>query len=194
MVPAIGEGFRLPATAMLEAQNGDQAPIDEEQLKRNAQLLEKTLNDYGVSGKVEEIHPGPTVTTFEVSPAAGTKVSKVAGLADDLALGLSRKVRIVAPIPGKNRIGFEIPNEQRQPVNLRELVEDRRFQEMKAPLPCVLGRDIIGTPFFADLASMPHVIVAGATGAGKSVGLNVMLVSLLFRRTPADLRLLDDRP
>jgi S-DNA-T family DNA segregation ATPase FtsK/SpoIIIE len=130
------------------------------------------------------------VTTFEVSPAAGTKVSKVAGLADDLALGLSRKVRIVAPIPGKNRIGFEIPNEQRVSVNLRELVEDRRFLEMKAPLPCVLGRDIIGTPFFADLASMPHVIVAGATGAGKSVGLNVMLISLLFRRTPAELRLL----
>jgi DNA segregation ATPase FtsK/SpoIIIE, S-DNA-T family len=190
VVPAIGQGFRLPKIDMLEPPSGDVTPIDEEQLKAMAVLLEKTLSDYGVSGKVEEIHPGPTVTTFEVSPAAGTKVSKVAGLADDLALGLSRKVRIIAPIPGKNRIGFEIPNDQRMPVNLRELVEDRRFQEMKAPLPCVLGRDIIGTPFFADLASMPHVIVAGATGAGKSVGLNVMLVSLLFRRSPADLKLL----
>ncbi len=190
VVPAIGEGFRMPTTDMLELPTGDRVPIDEEQLKGVAQLLEKTLSDYGVSGKVEEIHPGPTVTTFEVSPAAGTKVSKVAGLADDLALGLSRKVRIIAPIPGKNRIGFEIPNLHRIPVNLRELVEDRRFQEMKAPLPCVLGRDIIGTPYFADLASMPHVIVAGATGAGKSVGLNVMLVSLLFRKSPADLRLL----
>jgi S-DNA-T family DNA segregation ATPase FtsK/SpoIIIE len=190
VVPAIGKGFRLPTTDMLELATSDRTPIDEEQLKGMAQLLEKTLNDYGVSGKVEEIHPGPTVTTFEVSPASGTKVSKVAGLADDLALGLARKVRIVAPIPGKNRIGFEIPNVQRVPVNLRELVEDRRFQEMKAPLPCVLGRDIIGTPYFADLASMPHVIVAGATGAGKSVGLNVMLVSLLFRKSPAELRLL----
>jgi S-DNA-T family DNA segregation ATPase FtsK/SpoIIIE len=190
VVPAIGAGFRLPLMDMLEPPTGDRIRIDEEQLKQMAQLLEKTLSDYGVSGKVEEIHPGPTVTTFEVSPAAGTKVSKVAGLADDLALGLSRKVRIVAPIPGKGRIGFEIPNEHRMPVNLRELIEDRRFQEMKAPLPCVLGRDIIGTPYFADLASMPHVIVAGATGAGKSVGLNVMLVSLLFRRTPAELRLL----
>jgi S-DNA-T family DNA segregation ATPase FtsK/SpoIIIE len=190
VVPAIGAGFRLPLIDMLELPTGDREPIDEEQLKSMAQMLEKTLSDYGVSGKVEEIHPGPTVTTFEVSPAAGTKVSKVAGLADDLALGLSRKVRIIAPIPGKNRIGFEIPNEHRVPVNLRELVEDRRFQEMKAPLPCVLGRDIIGTPYFADLASMPHVIVAGATGAGKSVGLNVMLVSLLFRKSPADLRLL----
>ena len=190
VVPAIGQGFRLPPIDMLDEPGSDVPPVDEERLKLTAQMLEKTLSDYGVSGKVEEIHPGPTVTTFEVSPAAGTKVSKVAGLADDLALGLSRKVRIIAPIPGKNRIGFEIPNEQRIPVSLRELVEDRRFQEMKAPLPCVLGRDIIGTPYFADLASMPHVIVAGATGAGKSVGLNVMLVSLLFRKTPAELRLL----
>ncbi|AKT36598.1 uncharacterized protein CMC5_007160 [Chondromyces crocatus] len=190
VIPSARKGFALPATDMLESAQGGRMQIDEEQLKAMAQLLEKTLADYGVSGKVEEIHPGPTVTTFEVSPAPGTKVSKVAGLADDLALGLSRKVRIVAPIPGKNRIGFEIPNEQRLPVNLRELVEDRRFVEMKSPLPCVLGRDIIGTPYFADLASMPHVIVAGATGAGKSVGLNVMLVSLLFRKTPEDLRLL----
>ncbi|WP_437315980.1 DNA translocase FtsK 4TM domain-containing protein [Sorangium sp. So ce385] len=190
VVPATGEGFRLPSTDMLDVPAGGRLQLDADQLKATAQLLEKTLADYGVSGKVEEIHPGPTVTTFEVSPAAGTKVSKVAGLADDLALGLSRKVRIVAPIPGKNRIGFEIPNEHRLPVNLRELVEDRRFVEMKAPLPCVLGRDIIGTPYFADLASMPHVIVAGATGAGKSVGLNVMLVSLLFRKTPDELRLL----
>jgi S-DNA-T family DNA segregation ATPase FtsK/SpoIIIE len=190
VVPAVGAGFRLPMPDMLEVTSEERIVIDEVQLKATAQLLEKTLADYGVSGKVEEIHPGPTVTTFEVSPAAGTKVSKVASLADDLALGLSRKVRIIAPIPGKNRIGFEIPNEHRIPVNLRELVEDRRFAEMKAPLPCVLGRDIIGAPYFADLSSMPHVIVAGATGAGKSVGLNVMLVSLLFRRTPEDLRLL----
>ncbi len=190
VVPATGAGFRLPSPELLEPAAVSRLAIDEEQLKATAQLLEKTLADYGVSGKVEEIHPGPTVTTFEVSPAAGTKVSKVASLADDLALGLSRKVRIIAPIPGKNRIGFEIPNEHRVPVNLRELVEDRRFLEMKAPLPCVLGRDIIGAPYFADLASMPHVIVAGATGAGKSVGLNVMLVSLLHRRTPEELRLL----
>ncbi len=190
MVPSFGKGFTLPATTMLEPPGDECIVVDEEKLRENASLLEKTLADYGVSGKVEEIHPGPTVTTFEVSPAAGTKVSKVAGLADDLALGLSRKVRIIAPIPGKARIGFELPNDQRVPVSMRELVEDRRFQELKAPLPCVLGRDIVGAPYFADLASMPHVIVAGATGAGKSVGLNVMLVSLLFRKTPADLRLL----
>ncbi len=190
IVPAWDEGFRLPNTNLLEEAKGGRVHVDGDQLKNTAVQLEKVLADYGISGKVEEIHPGPTVTTFEVVPAAGTKVSKVASLADDLALGLSRKVRIVAPIPGKNRIGFEVPNDKRMPVVMRELVEDKRFMEMSAPLPCVLGRDIIGAPYFADLASMPHVIVAGATGAGKSVGLNVMLISLLYRRTPAELRLL----
>jgi len=190
VVPAIGAGFRLPTPDLLDAIPTTGPAIDEVQLKNTAALLEKTLSDYGVSGRVEEIHPGPTVTTFEVSPAAGTKVSKVASLADDLALGLSRKVRIIAPIPGKNRIGFEIPNAKRSPVSLRDLIEDRRFAEMNAPLPCVLGRDIVGAPSFADIASMPHVIVAGATGAGKSVGLNVILVSLLYQRTPDELRLL----
>jgi S-DNA-T family DNA segregation ATPase FtsK/SpoIIIE len=190
MVPSFGKGFTLPSTTALEPPGDECIVVDEEKLRESAVLLEKTLADYGVSGKVEEIHPGPTVTTFEVVPAAGTKVSKVASLADDLALGLSRKVRIIAPIPGKARIGFELPNDRRIPVSMRELVEDQRFLDLKAPLPCVLGRDIVGAPYFADLASMPHVIVAGATGAGKSVGLNVMLVSLLFRKTPAELRML----
>ncbi len=184
--------FELPSTKILEPPQAGQRAVDRNVLLGHAGRLESTLADYGVVGKVEEIHPGPTVTTYEFAPAAGTKVSKVAGLADDLALGLSRKVRIIAPIPGKSRIGFELPNDERQPVNLRELVEDERFQKLgkKAPLPVVLGRDIVGAPFYADLASMPHVIVAGATGAGKSVGLNVMLSSLLFSRTPAELRLL----
>ncbi len=183
--------FRLPPIELLVAGKVDpNLTIDKETLFKNAELLVKTLADYGVNGKVEDILPGPTVTTYEVSPAAGTKVSKVASLADDLALALAKKVRIVAPIPGKNRIGFELPNERRVPVCLRDLVEDRRFQTLDAPLPVVLGRDILGNPVYADLASMPHVIVAGATGAGKSVGLNVMLASLLYRRTPEELRLL----
>jgi S-DNA-T family DNA segregation ATPase FtsK/SpoIIIE len=182
--------FQLPMVDLLDpviVQSGGQSPA---KLKETARLLEKTLLDYRVDGKVHEIHPGPTVTMFELSPAAGTKVSKVAGLADDLALGLSRKVRIVAPIPGKNRIGFEVPNDKRQAVSLRELIESEDFMGLDVPLPVVLGRDIIGRPFFGDLSAMPHVIVAGATGAGKSVGLNVMLTSLLFRRTPEELRLL----
>jgi DNA segregation ATPase FtsK/SpoIIIE, S-DNA-T family len=183
--------FRLPSIDFLVAEKADpNFAIDREKLLANAQKLVETLSHYGVQGKVEDILPGPTVTTYEVSPAAGTKVSKVAGLADDLALALARKVRIVAPIPGKNRIGFELPNDRRVKVVLRDLVEDRRFQSLDVPLPVVLGRDILGNPVYADLASMPHVIVAGATGAGKSVGLNVMLLSLLYRRSPDELRLL----
>jgi S-DNA-T family DNA segregation ATPase FtsK/SpoIIIE len=183
--------FVLPSMDLLVAEQVDPSlAIDRDKLLANAQKLIETLAHYGVQGKVEDILPGPTVTTYEVSPAVGTKVSKVAGLADDLALALARKVRIVAPIPGKNRIGFELPNDKRVRVVLRDLVEDRRFQSLTVPLPIVLGRDILGNPMYADLASMPHVIVAGATGAGKSVGLNVMLLSLLYRRSPEELRLL----
>lgn len=183
--------FVLPSMDMLASAKSDSVQIvDEVALRRSADLLMKTLADHKVGGVVEEIHPGPVVTTFEVTPVAGTKVSRVASLADDLALALARRVRIVAPIPGKNRIGFELPNDRRTPVILRDLIEDRRFQSLDAALPVVMGRDIVGNPVYADLAAMPHVIVAGATGAGKSVGLNVMLTSLLFRRTPEQLRLL----
>jgi S-DNA-T family DNA segregation ATPase FtsK/SpoIIIE len=184
--------YELPSTELLRPAPPIIGDVDRDKLYQNAALLEKTLADYGVSGRVVEVHPGPTVTTFEVAPEAGTKVSRVARLTDDLALGLSRKVRIIAPIPGKSRIGFELPNDARVTVYLRELVEDRRFAKLarKAPLPVVLGRDIIGKPFYADLSSMPHILVAGATGAGKSVGLNVMLASLLLYRTPDELRLL----
>lgn len=185
--------FELPSFDLLEPGGDERMVIDEElqaYLNENAAQLVKTLNYYGVKGQIREIQPGPTVTTYELEPEAGTKVSKIAGLADDLAMNLGCQVRIIAPIPGKKRVGFEVPNRTRKAVNLRELIEDRRFQEMKAPLPVVLGRDIVGAPFYADLASMPHVLVAGATGAGKSVGVNVMLISLLYRRTPDDLRLL----
>jgi DNA segregation ATPase FtsK/SpoIIIE, S-DNA-T family len=181
-----------PSPELLHPTPVETSPVDRQRVLELAQRLEATLANYGVTGKVEEIHPGPTVTTYEVVPQAGTKVSKVAAMSDDLALGLSRKVRIIAPIPGKGRIGFEIPNDVRAAVNLRELIEDQRFEKLseRAPLPVVMGRDIVGGPFYADLAAMPHVIVAGATGAGKSVGVNVMLCSLLFRRSPAELRML----
>ena len=191
--PASGGGFRLPSFDMLDPGEDQRVVIDEAlqaQLNENAKQLVTTLSHYGVRGTIREIQPGPTVTTFELEPEAGTKVSKIAGLADDLAMNLGCQVRIVAPIPGKKRVGFEIPNDVRKTVNLRELIEDERFQSMKAPLPVVLGRDIVGKPYYADLASMPHVLVAGATGAGKSVGLNVMLVSLLYRRSPEEMRLL----
>jgi S-DNA-T family DNA segregation ATPase FtsK/SpoIIIE len=184
--------FQLPSRELFDPPTATTVEVDREAIFEHARRLEKTLADYGVTGKVCEVRPGPTVTMYEVACEAGTRVSKVASLADDLALGLSRKVRIIAPIPGKSLIGFELPNDERQPVCLRELMEDQRFEKLaeRAPLPVVLGRDIVGAPFYADLASMPHVIVAGATGAGKSVGLNVMLSSLLCKRTPEELRFL----
>ncbi len=183
--------FSLPRIDFLSAGAKDgSVSIDEEGLRRDAELLVRTLAYFKVVGTVEEIHPGPVVTTFELLPEAGTKVARVAGLVHEVTMAFARKVRIVAPIPGKNRIGFELENLRRAVVNLRDLVEDRRFQSLDAALPLVLGRDIVGNPVYADLATMPHVIVAGATGAGKSVGLNVMLASLLYRRTPDELRLL----
>jgi len=191
--PSTEAGYQMPPFDLFDQGEDPAVVIDEalqQQLNDNAAQLVTTLNHYGVRGQIREIQPGPTVTTYELEPEAGTKVSKIASLADDLAMSLGCQVRIIAPIPGKKRVGFEVPNRERKTVNLRELIEDRRFQEMKAPLPVVLGRDIVGKPFYADLASMPHVLVAGATGAGKSVGLNVMLVSLLCRRSPEDLRLL----
>jgi S-DNA-T family DNA segregation ATPase FtsK/SpoIIIE len=191
--PSVEPGYEMPPFDLLDRGEDPTVVVDDElqqQLNDNATQLITTLNHYGVRGQIREILPGPTVTTYEMEPEAGTKVSKIASLADDLAMSLGCQVRIIAPIPGKKRVGFEIPNRDRKTVNLRDLIEDRRFQEMKAPLPVVLGRDIVGKPFYADLASMPHVLVAGATGAGKSVGLNVMLVSLLCRRSPEDLRLL----
>jgi S-DNA-T family DNA segregation ATPase FtsK/SpoIIIE len=128
---------------------------------------------------------------YEFEPESGTKISKIAGLSDDLAMALAaQKVRIVAPIPGKARVGFELPNEQRQTVYLRELLEDDRWRRMEAALPLAFGKDIVGEPVYGDLSKMPHLLVAGATGSGKSVGLNVMLASLLMKKTPEDVRLL----
>jgi S-DNA-T family DNA segregation ATPase FtsK/SpoIIIE len=191
VVPGVGRGFVLPPTSLLAPVPQEQITVDEKALRENAAKLVDKLNAYGVQGRVDEIHPGPVVTMYELEPASGTKVSKIAGLADDLAMALAaQKVRIVAPIPGKSRVGFELPNKHRQSVSLREILEDPRWREMKASLPMALGKDIAGQPVYVDMAKMPHLLVAGATGAGKSVGLNVMLASLLSRKTPEEVRML----
>ena len=183
--------FTLPSLELLVAQSAAPAPErDEESLRAMGENLLSTLGAFGVQGKVEAVTTGPTLTTFEVSPAPGTKVSKVAGIDDDLSLALGRKVRVLCPIPGKSRLGFEMASEKAAKVALRDLLADERFQSFEGALPVVLGRDSVGRPVYGDLASMPHVIVAGATGSGKSVGLNVMLMSLLYRRTPGELRFL----
>jgi DNA segregation ATPase FtsK/SpoIIIE, S-DNA-T family len=186
-----GGRYTLPPAHLLEEPPEHAITIDGATLKANAARLVEKLEAYGVKGRVDEIHPGPVVTMYEFEPQSGTKISKIAGLADDLAMALAaQKVRIVAPIPGKARVGFELPNENRQTVYLRGILEDERWQKAKGALPMALGKDIAGQPVYVDLSKMPHLLVAGATGAGKSVGLNVMLTSLLTKKSPDEVRML----
>jgi S-DNA-T family DNA segregation ATPase FtsK/SpoIIIE len=161
------------------------AKIQRESLEMNARRLEKKLADFGVEGEVLEILPGPVITMYEYKPAPGIKISKVAGLADDLALTLrAPSIRIVAPIPGKAAIGIEIPNNQRETVYLKEVLSSPAYWNSKDRLPIALGKDITGSPVITDLTRMPHLLVAGATGTGKSVSINTMIHSLLFKVPP----------
>ncbi|NOY89771.1 MAG: DUF87 domain-containing protein [Deltaproteobacteria bacterium] len=183
--------YVLPPTSLLDEPPETEVTVDADTLRENAARLTEKLAAYGVKGRVDEIHPGPVVTMYEFEPQSGTKISKIAGLSDDLAMALAaQKVRIVAPIPGKARVGFELPNDVRLTVHLREVLEDERWNKLKANLPIALGKDIAGQPVYGDLSRMPHLLVAGATGSGKSVGLNVMLASLLMRKTPEEVRML----
>ncbi len=185
------EAARLPGPELYDEPPVQHIDYDEAALAEQADVLVRALRDYGVHGEVEEVHPGPVVTMFEFTPRSGTKLSKIAALADDMAMALAvERVRIVAPIPGKGRVGFELPSPTRQTVWLRSLLEDPRWGGYRAALPMVLGRDITGRPVYVDLAAMPHLLVAGATGAGKSVGVNVMLLSMLSRLVPEELKLL----
>ena len=183
--------FELPPIDLFDPPDSSVIRVDAEALRANAELLTEKLAAYGVHGRVDEIHPGPVVTMYEFEPRSGTKVSKIAGLADDLAMALAaQKVRIVAPIAGKARVGFELPNDDRATVRLREILEDRRWVNQGGALPIALGKNIAGQPVYTDLAKMPHLLVAGATGSGKSVALNVMIVSILAKKTPEEVRML----
>jgi S-DNA-T family DNA segregation ATPase FtsK/SpoIIIE len=184
--------FKLPPLDLLnEAPTEQNVEIQEESLEQNARRLERKLGDFGVEGEVVEILPGPVITMYELKPAPGVKISKVAGLSDDLALALrAPSVRIVAPIPGKAAIGIEIPNNQRSPVYLQEILSSQAFKSSAQRLTIALGKDITGAPFVTDLAKMPHLLVAGATGTGKSVCLNSMIISLLFKSSPDMVRFL----
>lgn len=160
-------------------------------LESLSSLVEQRLSDFGVLAKVVEVHPGPIITRFELDLAPGIKVSKITGLAKDIARSLSVvSVRVVEVIPGKSTIGLEIPNEQREMVSLREIMENTHYHQAKSPLSLVLGKDIAGQPMVVDLAKMPHLLVAGTTGSGKSVSLNAMVLSILFKATPEDVRLI----
>jgi DNA segregation ATPase FtsK/SpoIIIE, S-DNA-T family len=158
-------------------------------LPKQAQLLEGKLRDFGVDGHVVQVLPGPVVTMYEFEPASGIKVSRIVNLADDLALGMKAlSVRIVAPVPGKSVVGIEIPNAHREPVFLRDILASPAFQQAPSKLVLALGKDILGSPSVTDLAQIPHLLIAGATGAGKSVGLNSMICSILLNATPDEVK------
>lgn len=181
----------LPSISLLERPNRTVNPISEEDLERVSRLVEVKLLDFNVDAKVVGVYPGPVVTRFELDLAPGVKVSKITGLSKDLARSLSAiSVRVVEVIPGKSFIGLELPNQHREIVRLSEVIGDEIFEQSKSPLTMVLGKDIAGKAVVADLAKMPHLLVAGTTGSGKSVGVNVMICSLLYKSTPDDVRFL----
>lgn len=184
--------FELPSLDLLDdPPEGKSKSVQKESLEMNARRLEKKLADFGVQGEVVEILPGPVITMYEFKPAPGVKISKVASLADDLALTLrASSIRIVAPIPGKAAIGIEIPNNQREMVYLKQILSSSAYQESGFRLPIALGKDITGAPVITDLSRMPHLLVAGATGTGKSVSINTMINSLLFKVSPEMVRFL----
>jgi S-DNA-T family DNA segregation ATPase FtsK/SpoIIIE len=183
--------FQVPPIGLLEAEVEKRQKIDRDSLIMNSRVLEKKLLDYGVEGKVVEVRPGPVITVYEFEPAPGVKVSRIVNLADDLALALSAiSIRIVAPIPGKSVVGIEVPNTVRETVFLKEAIDSNAFRASKSKLSFGLGKDISGEPFVVDLARMPHLLVAGSTGSGKSVSINSMICSILFKATPEEVRFL----
>jgi S-DNA-T family DNA segregation ATPase FtsK/SpoIIIE len=190
--PRAADGkFQLPTLDLLDPPKPWDHQVRNGQMVAQADKLEDTLRHFGVEGKVTAIIPGPVVSRFELEPAPGVKISKVTGLADDLALALKAlSIRIVAPVPGKAVIGIEVPNPKRQVVSLREILADASYQKSASRLTLAIGKDIMGAPVVTDLARMPHLLIAGATGSGKSVGLNAMILSILFKATPEEVRFL----
>jgi DNA segregation ATPase FtsK/SpoIIIE-like protein len=183
--------FKLPALSLLDEVPEQNASYDERDLRDLAAVLEEKLASFGVKGEVVGVRPGPVVTIFEFLPEAGIKVSRIQSLSDDLAMALKAlRVRIVAPIPGRGVVGVEIPSQRRLTVFLRELLASDEFRTGDAALPAALGKDVSGRPVVADLTRMPHLLIGGTTGSGKSVGVNGILMSLLYTRTPDELRLL----
>lgn len=187
------DGFQLPPLDLIsDAPPGERKTekINEEGLQQNARFLEGVLDDFGVRGEIVKVRPGPVVTLYELEPAPGTKTSRVIGLSDDIARSMSSVSVRSAVIRGRNVIGIELPNAKRETVYLRELLSSEAYEKAGGKLPMVLGKDIGGNPVIADLARMPHLLIAGTTGSGKSVGLNAMILSLLYRLTPEEGKLI----
>jgi S-DNA-T family DNA segregation ATPase FtsK/SpoIIIE len=185
------QAFQLPAVGLLAAPPATERSRTREELEANANILKRKLQDFGADGHIVQASPGPVITSYEFEPAAGVKVSQVVNLSDDLALAMkAAAVRIVGPIPGRGTVAVEVPNPEQATVYLREILVTTEFVETKGKLPLALGKDTTGNPVVSDLAAMPHLLIAGSTGSGKSVGLNTMICSLLYKATPADVRFL----
>ena len=192
LVPSVEEKFEgMPSIDLLDRADKAKNPINQEELEQVSRLVEAKLLDFKVEARVVAVYPGPVITRFELDLAPGMKVSKISSLSKDLARALSAiSVRVVEVIPGKSVIGLELPNKHREIVRLSEVISCEAFVEASSPLTMVLGKDIAGEPVVVDLAKMPHLLVAGTTGSGKSVGVNTMIVSLLYKSTPEDVRLI----
>ena len=185
------KNFKLPSLEFLQKPKKSAKTIDESELDSKIEELISKLAHFKIEGDVVRTYAGPVVSTFEFKPAANVKVSKILNLKDDLAMALSAEtIRIQAPIPGKDVVGIEIPNETVETIYLREILEDKLFKESKSPLTIALGKDIVGKPFITDLKKLPHLLIAGTTGSGKSVGINAMILSLLYKNSPDTLRVL----
>lgn len=185
------KNFKLPPTDFLQHPPKKQNSVNEAELDDKIRDLIDKLSHFNIEGDVVRTYAGPVVSTFEFKPAANIKVSKILGLQDDLAMALkAQTIRIQAPIPGKDVVGIEIPNKTVETIYLRDIFESKLFQEASSPLTLVLGKDIVGNPFITDLKKLPHLLIAGTTGSGKSVGINAMILSLLYKNSPDQLRLL----
>lgn len=185
------KNFKLPRLDFLQKAPKMAKRINEEEIDRKIKDLLEKLKKFNIDGDVIRTYTGPLVTTFEFKPAPHVKVSKILGLQDDLAMALSAEtIRIQAPIPGRDVVGIEIPNDETQTIYLREILEDPIFRESKSPLTVALGKDIVGRPFVTDIKKLPHLLIAGTTGSGKSVGINAMILSLLYRNDPDQLKLM----
>ena len=185
------KNFKLPSVDFLQKAPKTAKNIDESELDDKIRYLIEKLAHFKIDGDVVRTYAGPVVSTFEFKPAANVKVSKILGLQDDLAMALSAEtIRIQAPIPGKDVVGIEIPNDTVDTIYLREILDDKLFKDSSSPLTIVLGKDIVGKPFVTDLKKLPHLLIAGTTGSGKSVGINAMILSLLYKNSPDQLRLL----
>jgi S-DNA-T family DNA segregation ATPase FtsK/SpoIIIE len=181
-------GFRLPELSMLAKPKPRAAAFDEEALRQNARVLESVLAEFGVRGQVDQIRPGPVVTLYELAPAPGVKSARVVALSDDIARSMSVAACRVAVVPGRNAIGIELPNAKRETVYLRDLLASTEYDKKSQILPLALGETIGGEPYVADLTKMPHLLIAGTTGSGKSVGVNAMILSILYRLPPDQCR------